>query len=48
MREVFLLGYHLHWPPESALALPIADRREMLRLLVEQLELEKQQMNRKG
>lgn len=48
MREVFLLAYHLHWAPESSLDMPIPDRREMLRLLVEQLEMEQQQMGRKG
>lgn len=41
MQEVFLLGYHLHWSPESCLELPVGDRHAMLRLLAEQLERER-------
>lgn len=41
MQEIFLLGYHMHWSPESCLALPVADRQALLRLLAEQLERER-------
>jgi len=41
-REVFALGYHLKWQPSEILALPVTERRAYLRLLVEQLELERQ------
>jgi hypothetical protein len=39
-REAFLLAYHLHWPLESILALPVGDRRLYLELLTAQLERE--------
>jgi len=42
-REVFALGYHLKWQPSEILALPVTDRRAYLKLLVEQLELERRQ-----
>jgi hypothetical protein len=41
-REVFSLGYHLKWSPSEILALPVTERRAYLRLLVEQLEAERQ------
>jgi hypothetical protein len=39
-REVFLLAYHLHWPVDSIIALPVGDRRAYLELLTEQLRQE--------
>lgn len=45
MQEIFLLGYHLHWSPESCLELPVADRQALLRLLTEQLEREQAAMD---
>jgi hypothetical protein len=38
--EVFTLAYHLHWSPESVLALPVPDRTRYLELLRVQLERE--------
>ncbi len=40
-REVFALAYHLKWAPAEILALPVPDRRAYLRLLAEQLEHER-------
>jgi hypothetical protein len=40
-REVFLLAYHLHWSPDSVLALPVPERRGYLELLQTQLERER-------
>ncbi|MFF1321254.1 DUF6760 family protein [Streptomyces chartreusis] len=41
-REVFLLAYHLHWSPDTVLALPAPERRTYVRLLQDQLEREQQ------
>jgi hypothetical protein len=43
-REAFLLAYHLHWPLEGILALPVGERRAYLDLLTEQLRLEAEAM----
>lgn len=40
-REVFFLAYHLHWQSDEILAMTTPDRWEYIRLLVEQLERER-------
>ena len=45
-KEVFALGYHLSWSHTEIMDLDIAERREYLRLLSEQIERENQAMQR--
>jgi hypothetical protein len=40
-REIFFLAYHLHWQGGEILAMTTPDRWEYVRLLVEQLERER-------
>ena len=43
-REVFFLAYHLHWSHTEAMTLPIGDRWDYIRLLVEQLDRERSEV----
>lgn len=37
-REVFFLGYHLHWPYGEIMRMETAERREFVRLLADAIE----------
>lgn len=39
-REVFFLGYHLHWPFGELMDMEADERRQYVRLLIEQIEQE--------
>ena len=39
---MFYLAYHLHWSPNDVIELDVETRRAYLRLLMEQLEREKE------
>jgi hypothetical protein len=41
---VFFLAYHLHWSPSESIDLPVGDRWAYVRLLVDQLEREHDQI----
>lgn len=41
-QEVFFLAYHLHWSHSESIDLPIGDRWAYVRLLIEQLEHERE------
>lgn len=41
-KEVFFLGYHLHWAYAEIMDLDLDERREFIRLLAEQIEKEAQ------
>jgi hypothetical protein len=41
-QEVFFLAYHLHWGHAEVIELSTAERRNYVRMLVEQLEREQQ------
>ncbi|MEU0431187.1 hypothetical protein ABZ153_05985 [Streptomyces sp. NPDC006290] len=43
-REVFFLGYHLHWPHGELMDMAAGDRREFVDLLVEQIQRENAQV----
>ncbi|MCT9003872.1 hypothetical protein ACFYW8_15015 [Streptomyces sp. NPDC002742] len=43
-REVFFLGYHLHWPYGELMDMAAGDRREFVDLLVEQIQRENAQV----
>lgn len=43
-REVFFLGYHLHWPYGELMDMATGDRREFVDLLVEQIQRENAQV----
>jgi hypothetical protein len=43
-REVFFLGYHLHWSWTELMDLDTAERQEFVRLLVEQIDRENAQI----
>ncbi len=39
-REVFFLGYHLHWSYAELMDMAVGERRDFVRLLAEQIEQE--------
>ncbi|MET7486392.1 hypothetical protein [Streptomyces sp. NPDC005538] len=43
-REVFFLGYHLHWSHSELMDMATGDRREYVDLLVEQIQRENAQV----
>jgi hypothetical protein len=43
-QEVFFLAYHLHWSHSEAVDLPVGDRWAYVRLLIDQLEREKSEI----
>lgn len=47
-REIFALAYHLKWQPSEIMSLPVPERRAYLRLLVEQLDREREHLSEDG
>jgi hypothetical protein len=45
-REVFFLGYHLHWPYDEIMRLESAERREFVRMAAEAVERQNEQVDR--
>ncbi len=43
-KEVFFLAYHLHWSWQEIMDLETNERREFVRLLIEQIERENAQI----
>ena len=39
-REVFFLGYHLHWSYAELMDMAVGERHDFVRLLAEQIEQE--------
>ena len=45
-QETFALAYHLHWSRDDVLALPTPERLRYLELLSEQMERERESLER--